>query len=62
MASSWHYTCLQESGERAGVVRVVGPMCRWGMMAKDKITGRVGYVRKPTAWLTNHAGLATVLR
>ena len=42
-------------------VRVTGPMCRWGMKATDERTGCSGFVRKQTAWMTNHPGLAEVL-
>ena len=61
-AKSWGYSCVQDLLSKDGVVRVVGPMCRWGLRAIDKITGREGFVRKPTAWMTNHAGLAAVLQ
>ena len=46
---------------KKGVVRVTGPMCRWGMQATDKTTGRFGFVHKQTAWMTNHPGFAEVL-
>ena len=60
-AASWQERCVKELMEYPGVVRVVGPMCRWGLRAEDRRTGRQGFVRKPTAWLTNHPGLAEVL-
>eukprot|EP00971_Amphidinium_carterae_P049539 976295-Amphidinium_carterae.1 len=48
--------------EEPTVWRVNGPMCRWGLRATDPRTGREGFVKKPTSWLTNHPGLAEVLK
>ena len=60
-ATSWHHKSVEELTSKRDVVRVVGPMCRWGMQATDRRTGRSGFVRKETAWMTNHPGLAEVL-
>ena len=35
-------------------------MCRWGMKSKD--ASGVGYVRKPTRWMTNSKVLAEILQ
>eukprot|EP00974_Lingulodinium_polyedra_P100009 9687306-Lingulodinium_polyedra.AAC.1 len=37
-------------------------MCRWGMQARDRRTGEVGFVRKPTGWMTNSGELAAALQ
>ena len=46
--------------EQDDVYVVEGPMCRWGMKSKD--ASGVGYVRKPTRWMTNSGVLAEILQ
>ncbi len=56
-ATSGKEQCVKDPG----VVRVVGPMHRWGLHAEDRRTGCVGFVRKPTAWLARRPGLGEIL-
>ena len=54
---------VRDLSERPGVCTVRGPMCRWATVATDRrgLQG-TGYVRKETGWMTNHPGLAELLR
>ena len=42
-----------------GIYTVTGPMCRWKMVAED--AQGIGYVKKPTRFITNSSELATAL-
>ena len=58
-AKSWDEKCIKEIAERDDVFVVEGPMCRWGMKAKDA-SGK-SYVREMTEWMTNGEELAIAL-
>jgi hypothetical protein len=58
-AKSWGEKCVKEIAERDDVFVVEGPMCRWGMKAKDA-SGK-SYVREMTKWMTNSEELAIAL-
>ena len=55
-ATSWKEPEVVELMEQDDVYVVEGSMCRWGMKSKD--ASGVGYVRKPTRWMTNSRVLA----
>ena len=50
-ATSWKEPEIVKLMHQEGIYVVEGPMCRWGMKSKD--ASGVGYVRKPTRWMTN---------
>ena len=62
-ADSWQEECIRKLEEEPSVVRVSGPMCRWGMEAADRRESppRTGLVLKETSWLTNSPVLARIL-
>ncbi len=59
-ATSWKEPEMIKLMEQEDVYVVEGPMCRWGMKSKD--ASGIGYVRKPTRWVTNCEVLANILR
>ena len=59
-ATSWKEPEVVKLMEQDDVYVVEGPMCRWGMKSKD--ASGVGYVRKPTRWMTNSKVLAEILQ
>ena len=58
-SSSVQEPCLESLLKEPGVYRVKGPMCFWGMTAKDE-QGE-GFVKKETWWVTNSPCIAQEL-
>ena len=59
-SASWSMPEMQELLGDSRVYVVQGPMCRWGMVTKDS-SGKQGYVRKETKFMTNCPELAEIL-
>ena len=58
-AASWETDIMASIRSDPRVYEVKGPMCRWGMTARDK--HGTGLVKKQTRWLTNSPVLAAAL-
>ena len=60
-SASWKMPEMVELINDKRTFLVEGPMCRWGMTARDN-QGQEGFVRKNTRWLTSSQEIAEVLR
>ena len=56
-SKSWDRSSVQDLLNKEGVAYVKGPVCRWGFEA----SGRHGFARRETGWMTNSSILAAIL-